>query len=105
MSTKRRLVVAKGPNLNLLGSPQPAMYGTNTLAETQAMVDARAAELGWSVSFFQTNHEGELIDRLQREGPGALGIVINPAAFTHYSYALMDCLLARPPPAGEDHLS
>jgi 3-dehydroquinate dehydratase-2 len=105
MNSTRRLVVANGPNLNLLGTREPEIYGRTTLAEIQAMVDARAAELGWSVSFFQTNHEGELIDRLQREGPGALGIVINPAAFTHYSYALMDCLRAIRVPIVEVHIS
>ena len=105
MNTQRRLVVANGPNLNLLGTREPEIYGRTTLSEIQAMVDARAADLGWTVSFFQTNHEGELIDRLQREGPGSVGVVVNPAAFTHYAYALMDCLRALTVPIVEVHLS
>jgi 3-dehydroquinate dehydratase-2 len=105
MNAKRRVVVANGPNLNLLGTREPDIYGTTTLAEIQAMVDARAGDLGWAVAFFQTNHEGEMIDRLQREAPGSDGVVINPAAFTHYSYALMDCLKALAVPVVEVHLS
>jgi len=87
MSTSRRLVVANGPNLNILGTREPEIYGRRTLADIQAMVDARAEELGWTVSFFQCNGEGELIDRLQAEAPGSLGVIINPAALSHYSYA------------------
>jgi 3-dehydroquinate dehydratase II len=106
MASQPRLVVANGPNLNLLGTREPEIYGTATLADIQAMVDARAADLGWSVSFFQSNHEGELIDRLQREGPGALGVVINPAGLTHHSVPLADCLRAlRGVPIVEVHLS
>ena len=105
MSAKGRLVVANGPNLNTLGTREPDVYGRHTLADIQAMVDARAAELGWTVSFFQSNHEGELIDRLQKEAPGALGVIINPAALTHNSYALYDCLRAIETPVVEVHLS
>ena len=105
MSASRRLVVANGPNLNTLGTREPEIYGRQTLADIQAMVDARAAEYGWTVSFFQSNHEGELIDRLQELGPGSLGIVINPAGLTHGSYALMDCLRALDVPIVEVHIS
>jgi 3-dehydroquinate dehydratase II len=106
MASQARLVVANGPNLNLLGTREPRIYGTATLADIQAMVDARAADLDWSVSFFQTNHEGELIDRLQREGPGSIGVILNPAGLTHTSVALADCLRAlEPVPVVEVHLS
>lgn len=99
-------MVVNGPNLNLLGTREPAIYGTATLADIQAMVDARAAELGWSVTFFQSNHEGELIDRLQAEGPRALGVILNPAGLTHTSVALADCIRAIDPvPVVEVHLS
>lgn len=100
-----RIVIANGPNLNLLGTREPDVYGRQTLAEIRAMVDARAEELGWTVSFFQSNHEGELIDRIQREGPDSLGVIINPGALTHYSYALYDCLRAIAVPIVEVHLS
>ena len=105
MSKLSRLVVANGPNLNTLGTREPEIYGRQTLADIQAMVDARAAEYGWTVSFFQSNHEGELIDRLQREAPGSVGVVINPAGLTHNSYALMDCLRSLDVPIVEVHLS
>jgi 3-dehydroquinate dehydratase II len=105
MSATKRLVVANGPNLNTLGTREPEIYGHRTLADIQAMVDARAEELGWTVSFFQTNGEGDLIDRLQREAPGSLGVIINPAALSHYSYALFDCLRALQVPVIEVHLS
>lgn len=105
MNSKRHLVVANGPNLNTLGSREPEIYGRRTLADIQAMIDARAEELGWTVSFFQSNSEGVIIDRLQEESRGALGVIINPAALGHYSYALYDCLRALDVPVVEVHLS
>jgi 3-dehydroquinate dehydratase II len=100
-----RLVVANGPNLNTLGTREPEIYGPQTLADIQALVDAKAEEMGWEVTFFQTNHEGEMIDRLQREAPGSAGVIVNPGAWVHYSHALADCLRALSVPVVEVHLS
>jgi 3-dehydroquinate dehydratase II len=100
-----KLVVANGPNLNLLGSREPEVYGTETLADIEARCRALGAERGCQVVFFQTNHEGEMLDRLQRESPGSAGVVLNPGALTHYSYSLYDCLRALPVPVVEVHLS
>ena len=101
----KRVVVVNGPNLNLLGKREPHIYGTRTQDDLQQVIEDRAAKLGLEVSFFQSNHEGELIDFLQREAPGSAGIVINPAAFSHYSLALYDCLQALALPVVEVHIS
>jgi len=101
----KRIVVVNGPNLNLLGKREPAVYGTRSHADLVETVEAKAKELGVSVNVFQSNHEGEIIDFLQKEGPGAVGIVINPGALSHYSLALYDCLQALEVPTVEVHLS
>ena len=101
-----RVLVLHGPNLNLLGSREPAVYGATTLAEIDAALARRAAEAGVQLSSFQSNHEGALVDRVQaaRED-GTAFILINPAAFTHTSVALRDALAAVAIPFVEVHLS
>ena len=100
-----RVVVVNGPNLNLLGTREPEIYGTKTLADLEKTVMAKAKSLGIEVSFYQGNSEGEIIDYLQQQGPGSVGIVINPAALAHYSLALYDCLQALALPVVEVHIS
>ena len=90
----KRIVVVNGPNLNLLGKRDPHIYGKRSHADLVKTVRAKARELGVTVSVFQSNDEGAIIDFLQKEAPGALGIVINPGALSHYSLALFDCLQA-----------
>jgi 3-dehydroquinate dehydratase-2 len=101
----KRILVVNGPNLNLLGKREPHIYGTRSLTDLMDAVRAKAAELELEVAFFQGNGEGEIIDFLQKEGPGSAGIVINPGALSHYSLALFDCLQALALPAVEVHLS
>ena len=101
-----RVLVLHGPNLNLLGCREPAVYGATTLAEIDAALARRAADAGVQLSSFQSNHEGALVDRVQaaRED-GTAFILINPAAFTHTSVALRDALAAVSIPFVEVHLS
>jgi 3-dehydroquinate dehydratase-2 len=101
----KRIVVVNGPNLNLLGKREPHIYGTRSHADLVKTVRAKAKELGVTVSIFQSNHEGQIIDFLHKEAPGSLGIVINPGALSHYSLALYDCLQALDVPTVEVHLS
>lgn len=101
----RRVLVINGPNLNLLGTREPQVYGSTTLAEIEGELVRLGEQLGVQVSFVQSNHEGELIDAIHRAADDADGIVINPGAFTHYSFALRDALLAAGVPAVEVHLS
>jgi 3-dehydroquinate dehydratase-2 len=101
----KRILIVNGPNLNLLGRREPDIYGTRSLADLMKMVRAKARSLGVQVNAFQSNHEGELIDFLQKQGPGSLGIVINPGALSHYSLALFDCLQSLALPTVEVHIS
>ena len=97
--------VLNGPNLNLLGKRQPEVYGTTTLADIEAMCRDAADRLGLSLVFAQTNNEGGLVDLIQAARDGGAGIVINPAAYTHTSVAVLDALNAFYGPVIEVHLS
>ncbi len=99
------VIIMNGPNLNLLGSREPDVYGSTGLAEIEADLRSFATEFGIEVSFYQTNHEGELIDQLHASVGTADAIVFNPGAFTHYSYALRDAVTAIAIPVVEVHLS
>jgi 3-dehydroquinate dehydratase-2 len=101
----RRVLVVNGPNLNLVGGREPAIYGTSSLADIEAMVRRRADQLGCEVGFFQSNSEGALLDHLQERSGGGAGVILNPGALTHYSYALYDCVRALSVPVVEVHLS
>jgi 3-dehydroquinate dehydratase-2 len=98
-------MVLHGPNLNLLGTREPATYGATTLAEIDRMLAERAAARGASVECHQSNIEGELVDRIQQARERAQAIIINPAAYTHTSVAIADALRAVGLPAVEVHLS
>ncbi|MFS0722774.1 type II 3-dehydroquinate dehydratase [Paenibacillus sp. 1P07SE] len=99
------VLVLNGPNLNMLGVREPGIYGTVTLAEIETRLAVLAAEAGVSIDFFQSNHEGALIDRIQEAYGKADGILINPGAYTHYSYALRDAISGSGIPTVEVHMS
>lgn len=100
-----KFLVLHGPNLNLLGKREPGIYGSQTLADIDASLGELAAELGCGLSCFQSNSEGELIDAIQAATQEFLGILINPAAYTHTSIAIRDALSAVGLPCVEVHLS
>lgn len=100
-----KILVLHGPNLNLLGTREPTIYGKITLSEINGSISSLASELGIEVSIFQSNSEGALIDKIQ-EAPGLVdGILINPAAYTHTSIAIRDAISASSLPVVEVHLS
>lgn len=99
------LLVINGPNLNLLGIREPNIYGDQSFAALERFIQAAAQESGVSVELFQSNHEGAIVDKIQSAYGRMHGIVINPAAYTHTSVAILDALKAVALPAVEVHLS
>lgn len=102
---RRWLLLLSGPNLNLLGTREPQIYGTATLDDHVAVAVSTANALGFDLRHEQHNHEGEILDAVHAARGTVAGIVINPGAFTHYSWALHDALAAFDGPVGELHLA
>ncbi|MHB1329048.1 MAG: type II 3-dehydroquinate dehydratase [Gemmatimonadales bacterium] len=100
-----RVTVLNGPNLNLLGSREPAVYGRATLAEVESLVRVEAGQIGIALTWHQSNHEGALIDAIQELRGAADGLLLNAGAYTHTSLAIRDALLAVQVPFVEVHLS
>ena len=100
-----KFLVINGPNLNLLGLREPAIYGSRSFAALQDFIRASAAKAGVEVALFQSNHEGAIIDAIQEADGMFDGIVINPGAYAHYSYAIRDAIKAITIPVVEVHIS
>lgn len=105
MPTPRRLLLVNGPNLNLLGIREPDVYGHDTLADVEALVERTAAESGYEVRAVQSNHEGVLIDAIHAARTDCAAIVINPGGLTHTSVVLRDALSGVALPVAEVHIS
>jgi 3-dehydroquinate dehydratase-2 len=104
--TMKKILVLHGVNLNMFGKRDPARYGSSTLEEINGLLAELGKDLGVEVETFQSNHEGELVERIQRIRLEKIaGVVINPGAWTHYSYALRDALEMVPVPIVEVHMS
>ena len=101
----KKYLVINGPNLNMLGLREPEIYGKATISDLENTITEKAKELGILVDFFQSNHEGEIIDKIHSSMGVYSGIIINPGAFTHYSYAIADALSSVDVPAVEVHIS
>ncbi len=101
----RKILIIHGPNLNLLGEREPEIYGSDTMESINAEIQKQAQTLGITCSFFQSNHEGEIIDEIHNARKSFSGIIINPGAYTHYSYAIRDAIAAITIPCIEVHLS
>ncbi len=99
------ILVLNGPNLNLLGTRQPEIYGKTTLADIRAMVEAHGARLGFTIEFVQSNHEGVMVDLLHAARGRVAGVVLNAGAYTHTSVALRDAISSTELPVVEVHLS
>ena len=99
------IYILNGPNLNLLGKRQPEVYGHETLADVEAQCQKAATSAGLSQKMLQSNHEGQIVDWIQEAREDAAGIIINPAALTHYSIAVLDALNAFDGPVIEVHIS
>lgn len=100
-----KILVINGPNINMLGIREPGIYGKNTFADLLTLLNETAQELGVHVEQFQSNHEGDIVDKIQWAYGNVDGIVINPAAYTHTSVAILDALKAVSLPAVEVHIS
>jgi 3-dehydroquinate dehydratase-2 len=100
-----RILVINGPNLNMLGKRDKEHYGTDTLEAIEQKLNEKGRALGCQLGFFQSNHEGAIIDFIQQKASGAEGILINPGALTHYGYSLHDALIDAGLPVVEVHLS
>ncbi len=100
-----RILVLHGPNLNLLGTREPEIYGSTTLDDINGMIAERAAEAGIETAFYQSNHEGDLVDAIQQANHKFDFIIFNAAAFTHYSIAIRDAIAAIDVPVIEVHIS
>lgn len=100
-----KILVINGPNLNMLGIREPDIYGKNTFADLLQLLDNTSAELGIDIEQYQSNHEGDLVDKIQWAYGKVDGIVINPAAYTHTSVAILDALKAVAIPTVEVHIS
>ena len=100
-----KIMVINGPNINMLGIREPGIYGTNSFADLLALIDATAKAEGLEIEQFQSNHEGAIVDKIQECYGRFDGIVINPAAYTHTSVAILDALKAVGIPAVEVHIS
>lgn len=100
-----RILVINGPNINMLGIREPGIYGSSTYADLCRMIESYSAEKGVEVKLFQSNHEGSIVDEIQAAYQNFDGIVINPAAYTHTSVAILDALKSVAIPAVEIHIS
>lgn len=105
MSARPTILVVNGPNLNILGTRQPELYGADTLADVEALVRNRAAAHDLDTEFFQSNWEGAILDRVHQARGTAAGVIINPGGLTHVSVALLDALLAVELPIVEVHVT
>ncbi len=101
----KKYLVINGVNLNMLGVREPDVYGKNTLTDLEALVSEKAKKLGVEISFFQSNFEGEIVEKIHSALGKYDGIIINPGAFTHYSYAIRDALGSVKIPTVEVHIS